>query len=79
MRMFLPGCFFSLRTSSTTLPPIRVEFRQAAADFNVVDTTTCGCCSSVCEWITGRHRLERAAVDLPGLSAQQERIGLFIA
>src|SRR5258705_3659676 len=36
--MFLPGCAFKLRTSSTTLLLIKVEWRQAEAVGSVVET-----------------------------------------
>src|SRR5437588_2130270 len=42
MRMFLPGCAFKLRTSSTTLLLIKVELRQAEAVVSVVETTYVG-------------------------------------
>src|SRR5437588_2042109 len=42
MRMFLPGCAFKLRTSSTTLLLIKVELRQAEAVVSVVETTYLG-------------------------------------
>src|SRR5438105_11105348 len=42
MRIFLPGCAFKVRTSSTTLLRIKVELRQAEAVVSVVETTYFG-------------------------------------
>src|SRR3989440_10661282 len=42
MAMFLPGCAFKVRTSSTTLLLIKVELRQAVAVVSVVETTYFG-------------------------------------
>jgi len=40
--MFLPGWPFKVRISSTTLPRIKTELRQAAVVANVVETTYFG-------------------------------------
>ena len=69
-RMSLPGCCLSWRTASTTFSRMIVEFRQAEADFKVVDTTYLGMVFIASpNGITSLHRFEGASVDLPGFSS----------
>ena len=74
--MFFPGCAFSARTASTTSRAMRVELRQAEASARVVETTYFGMAFSTSPKVVAGHGLEGAAVDLPGLAPQEQRVAL---